>query len=248
MNCKLVFQGFPGKMTTGSLGWGAMTYVESDEGKKIIIDTAGPAKRVFLKERLRNLEISEKEIDILIFTHFHYDHVYNYDYFPNAKIVMSKVEGEWVEGNTESYAIPPHYYSAIREKRIIEFVDREQEILPGISILMTPGHTPGSISVLLNGRGMENTIVAGDAVKNIAELRNGVINGGWNSMIGQESIKKIRSIAQIVIPGHDRILRVNGEDIEAITNIDEKIILPEGVTDKVSNNLFSLYIPSSSKK
>lgn len=76
MKYQIVFPGFPGRMTNGTLGWGAMVYIEQGS-HKIMFDTAGPAKRIQVRLRLRELNIDPNEIDTLILSHFHYDHVYN---------------------------------------------------------------------------------------------------------------------------------------------------------------------------
>lgn len=241
MKYTLVFPGFPGRMTSGSLGWGAMVYIEHGSCK-MMFDTAGPGKRIEVRRRLQEIGIDANEINMLILSHFHYDHVYNCDYFPKARIIMHQVESDWVSGNPDNYAIPPHFYSAIQKTGRLELIKRDEEIIPGIETLLVPGHTPGGMALVLRDPNMPVTVVAGDAVKNIAELADGKVPTAWNSAASAQSIKKIRNIAEVVIPGHDRILQITGDKIVALTKLHETIVIPSGVADKDQPARFELII------
>lgn len=241
MKYELVFPGFPGRMTSGTLGWGAMVYLEQGP-HKIMFDTAGPGKRIQVLQRLQEMGIDANEIDMLILSHFHYDHVYNYDYFPNARIIMHQVEADWVASNPGNYAIPPHFYEAIKQTGRLELVQKDEEIVPGIETLLVPGHTPGGMALVLRDPNMPVTVVAGDAVKNMAELADGKVPKAWDAAATARSIKKIRDIAEVVIPGHDRILQVTGDRICALTSLHETIVIPAGVADKEQPTRFELII------
>lgn len=244
MKYELVFPGFPGRMTSGTLGWGAMVYIEHGS-HKIMFDTAGPGKRIEIRQRIKEIGIDVDEIDMLILSHFHYDHVYNYDYFPKARIIMHQVESDWVGGNPGNYAIPPHFYEAIKKTGRLELITRDEEILPGIQTLLVPGHTPGGMALVIKSPDMPVTVIAGDAVKNMAELADGKVPKAWDTVVCAQSIKKIRDIADVVIPGHDRILKVTKEKISALTALHETIVIPAGVADKDRPKKFELIIEST---
>lgn len=248
MEYTLVFPGFPGKLTSGSLGWGAMIYIEHGS-YKIMFDTAGPGKRVELRKRMQEIGIDASEINMLILSHFHYDHVYNYDYFPNARILMHQIESDWLGSEPDNYAIPPHFYDAITKTGRLELMKRDEEIAPGIETLLVPGHTPGGIALVLRDPNMPVTIVAGDAVKNISELANGDVSIAWDRNASTQSIKKIRDIAEVVIPGHDRILQITEDKIVALTELHETVVIPPGVVEKDRPTQFELIIkPTCSLK
>jgi Metal-dependent hydrolases of the beta-lactamase superfamily II len=241
MKYELVFPGFPGRMTSGTLGWGAMVYIEQGS-HKIIFDTAGPGKRIEIRQRLSEMGVDANEIDMLIISHFHYDHVYNYDYFPKARIIMHQAEADWVGGNPDNYAIPPHFYAAIQKTGRLELIKKDEEIVPGIETMLAPGHTPGGMALILRDADMPITVIAGDAVKNMAELADGKVPKAWNSAACAQSIKKIRDIAEVVVPGHDRVLQVAGDKIVALTKLHETIVIPAGVADRDKPARFELII------
>lgn len=244
MKYELVFPGFPGRMTSGTLGWGAMVYIEHGS-HKIMFDTAGPGKRIEVLQRLQEVDIDPSKIDYLVLSHFHYDHVYNYDYFPNSRILMHQNEIDWLNENPDNYAIPPHFFPAIQKTGRLEAVKKDEEIVPGISALFVPGHTPGGMALVLREANMPVTVIAGDAVKNIAELATGHVPKAWDIAASAQSIKKIRDIAEVVVPGHDRILTVTEDQIIAITTLHETIIVPKGVAHRENPTNFELVIEPS---
>lgn len=147
-----------------------------------------------------------------------------------------------------NYAIPLHFFSAIQRNRRVELIRKDEEVLPGISSLFVPGHTPGEMALVLHDADMPVTVVAGDAAKNIAELATGQVPKAWDTLASSQSIKKIRDMAEIVIPGHDWILKVTDDQIFAISSIHETIVIPAGVAEKENPKNFELIIPTSLTK
>jgi glyoxylase-like metal-dependent hydrolase (beta-lactamase superfamily II) len=108
-----------------------------------------------IHEQLAKLGISPDEIDMIIFTHLHWDHCYNLEYFQSAELVASKKEYEFAMNPIPFYwgsyeyppatGLPPPF--ADRQFTLTEGVC---EIMPGIEIFPTPGHSPGHIGVSVN--------------------------------------------------------------------------------------------------
>ncbi len=244
MKIDLIFEGFPGKLTTGYMGWSSVVYIET-KGIKILFDTAGAGRRSDIRRCLLEHGAKAEEIDILVLSHFHEDHVYNFDFFINAKILLHAKEAEWVEGNPDAWAVPKPLYPALVATGRLELIHEDKEIAPGVSTLFTPGHTPGGMSLVLRDPELPVTVVSGDAVKNLAELASGSVAMSWNNSISAESIAKIKEIAEVVIPGHDRILQIESDKISAKTSIHEAIIIPKDVVDVERERRFELVVEPS---
>ncbi|MFH0916545.1 MAG: MBL fold metallo-hydrolase [bacterium] len=123
-----------------------------------------------LLESLRSEGVDAGEIDYVILTHGHPDHLggtvdaQGRLVFPEAQWIMSRIEWEfWMEGEAER-VLPEHgreillgsahrNLSAIRER--IDLIPGEKELLPGISLLAAPGHTPGHAAVSVSSAGEE---------------------------------------------------------------------------------------------
>lgn len=111
----------------------------------ILIDTSSKENKKELIESLKIIKINPKEIEIIILTHGHYDHVENINEFPNAKVY----------GNFTKTIKSNH--TQIENSKIIPI-----EKLPNINnlkIIKTPGHTNGDIIILY-----KNILFSGDAI------------------------------------------------------------------------------------
>lgn len=140
---------------------GYIWYIEGPQ-EKIIVDTGigteafehmkmiSPKSTPQLytpQEALARVGLKPEEIDIVILTHLHFDHVDQGALYTNARFIVQKDELE--------YALNPHPSQGLFfdrksfEKLNFEVVDGDREIVPGVSVLLTPGHTNGSQSVLV---------------------------------------------------------------------------------------------------
>ena len=230
MRMEVLFQGFPGKLSRGYMGWSSVVYVET-RGTKILFDTAGPGRRNDIRGRLEEIGAKADDIQILVLSHFHDDHVYNWDYFKNARILLHARESEWVLSDPDAFPVPKFLYPAIVNSGRFELVRDDIEIAPGVQTLLTPGHTPGCMSLVLRDNNMPTTVLAGDAVKNLTELASGKVAMSMNNELSAQSIAKIRDLAELVVPGHDRLLKVTADRIIATTSLHETIIIPPGVAN-----------------
>jgi len=116
----------------------------------VLVDTgAGPKPRAFFPDGDARLlgQLAPEEVDVVVHTHLHVDHVGWGGSFPNARYVVH--EADWAYFMSEqSLAERPH----LREKVVpleprVERVTGETEITPGILVQPSPGHTPGHMLV-----------------------------------------------------------------------------------------------------
>lgn len=105
---------------------------------------------------LRRLGISPADVEIIINSHLHWDHCFNNQCFPNAKIYIQRREMQYAISPLpvhylfyESYQIGmhPQWLNALTK---IEALDGEYKLCDGITLIPLPGHTPGLQGVLVN--------------------------------------------------------------------------------------------------
>jgi glyoxylase-like metal-dependent hydrolase (beta-lactamase superfamily II) len=82
------------------------------------------------------------------------------------------------------------------------------EIIPGVEATPLPGHTPGSIGVLIDQGPRGRWLFCGDACKNRQELRSGLADHFLDREAGERSLAALRSMASRILPGHDGWLEV----------------------------------------
>tara|TARA_B100000315_G_scaffold191982_1_gene182350 strand:+ start:78 stop:518 length:441 start_codon:yes stop_codon:yes gene_type:complete len=93
-------------------------------------------------------------------------------------------------------------------------VEEGYEIEPGVRIMDTPGHSPGSISVQVEtDNGL--CVVTGDVLhySDVALTRKNPLVF-WNEEQATRSIDRIVGVADAIYPGHDRPFRVVKGEIE----------------------------------
>ncbi|MDR2699086.1 MAG: MBL fold metallo-hydrolase [Candidatus Methanoplasma sp.] len=150
--------------------------------RTIVVDTSTEYMRPAIKTAFRQIGVFPKDVDTIVLTHSHHDHIGNNGMFENAAILMHPDEHGAVAG-----AVP---------------LETGADLVPGVRIVHTPGHTKGSISVFVSAD--KKYAVAGDALPrygNYEGMTPPFIN--IDRDVALESLKMISRYADVIIPGHD---------------------------------------------
>ena len=149
------------------------------DGTTVLVDTGiGPTPRAFMPDggawlltELARAGSSPEDVDLVVHTHLHVDHVGWDGSFPNARYVVSS--DEWSHFMTEdSLAQRPHLsdrVAPLRDAGSVVLVDGELEVSSGIRLVPTRGHTPGHASVFVESDD-EELVVLGDVVMHELQL------------------------------------------------------------------------------
>ncbi|MDE2792880.1 MAG: N-acyl homoserine lactonase family protein [Paracoccaceae bacterium] len=162
------------------------------------------------------LGVHPDEIDAVVFTHLHWDHVQNMVKFRNARFVAPRAEIEM------AYNPLPLYYRTYESvylnvrpaysECVFEAVENECEVFPGITMFHTPGHSVGHMAVSV-ATSVGEIVVCGDAIFNLRNLEPNAAEGWryWvparfvNSYEGWKSVEEIDKRSDYVLPCHDRL-------------------------------------------
>ncbi|AFY40090.1 beta-lactamase [[Leptolyngbya] sp. PCC 7376] len=154
-------------------------------GQKIIIDTcigndkkrAEPAFNElngFFLEDITKAGFSRHDVNIVVCTHLHYDHVgWNtmkvhgewIPTFPNARYLMAESEVKYCKEQEDDFWVKTFGDSVapVFKAGLVDLVDCNYQITPEIRLFHTPGHTPGHCSVAITSQG-KNAVITGDVM------------------------------------------------------------------------------------
>ena len=158
--------------THGSTGWSSTLIAVNDSGQLHIFDTGGPGYRALWPSWLKEIDKTVDDVETVFLTHAHWDHIGAFASFPNARYVIGRHELDWANGPGRSNPyIEPSLVDGLIGTARVDVVDDEQTIA-GVTVVATPGHTPGHISYLIDD-GKQARVFCGDAIKDPDELAGG---------------------------------------------------------------------------
>jgi len=179
-----------------------------------------------LPNALKRIGLGIEDIDLVIITHTHFDHVGNLNLFPNTEIVIQRKElinsiipnmpsfnrlrfpgPVWVEAPITPFGLIP----MLQEGWTVNFrlVDGDQKITENVSVMLTPPHSLGLQSVIVRtNRGF--VVLPSDNVptfENWQFQRAAARYGGSKKQYLKETYESFRKIRELkpflVLPSHD---------------------------------------------
>jgi len=161
--------------------------------ENILIDTGRRANRNILQQFLKPL-IDFDNINKVIFTHLHYDHIGNFDLFKNAEFFASEQEIKDFKENP---------LDTILDEEIVNKFNIELKPITdfnGFKIINTPGHTKGSICLWY---GKEKTLFSGDTLFYRKQVGRVDLPTSVPKELNESLIDLLKYNFKILCPGHE---------------------------------------------
>ncbi|KDN21567.1 MBL fold metallo-hydrolase [Amycolatopsis rifamycinica] len=156
------------------------------------------------------------EIDTVIFTHLHHDHVgWTSDLvsapgavhtspaagltFGRARHLVDRAEWDYWNGREEVTGPDP---DAVQKplSSVIRFFERAKDVVPGIHALPTAGHTPGHTSLLVTDPGSdERVLILGDVMHTQAQVGE----TDWNFLLDVDAERGTQARLTLLEQYHD---------------------------------------------
>lgn len=220
----LLYRTNPGKKLRAPI----TAWLIQGEGINVLVDTGPPGEEwskkyhheieikdgQLLEQALAKNGLSAGDIECVILTHLHWDHVHGNHLFPNVPFYVQKAELVYAldplpvnRGGYESFqaGFTPPWYATIPQMKLVE---GDREIYKGITLIALPSHTPGSQGVLVE-TAAGRYLIAGDCIGsydnwNGNQKQKHILGGSFISMYDYyASYEKIEQLKASVLPSHD---------------------------------------------
>ncbi|MGK9051951.1 MBL fold metallo-hydrolase [Xaviernesmea oryzae] len=220
----VLMPGFPGRGSRGFLGWSTILLLKTRDGYALF-DTGGSGDRPGLMAALAERGVERQDIRTVILSHLHFDHMANAECFPRAEIVLHESEFAYVQDHmNDDPAISRFQVEGLLRSPQLTLVSGELEVLPGIRMIRTPGHSGGHVSLVTTVAG-KTTVLAQDAIKHRGEIESGLSAGAFDEEAARASIRRIVAMADVIVPGHDGPLTMENGRIVAASSVSAEIRL-----------------------
>ena len=125
------------------------------------VGAVGPTQ---LESALAEAGFAPNDVAMVISSHLHFDHAGGHTQrdasgaivpsFPHARYVVRKREWDWAHHPNERTAASyfGHNYDPLQAAGLLELVDGDTEVLSGIQLRHSPGHTPHHQGILITSR------------------------------------------------------------------------------------------------
>jgi glyoxylase-like metal-dependent hydrolase (beta-lactamase superfamily II) len=164
------------------------TTVITGKNFHVVVDPSLADTKAMAEELKRRTGLTPDDIDVAFVTHEHGDHHCGLPGFPKAKWLATAQAAAEIN-RTSKY------------QKNVEVVG--STIFDVIDVVTTPGHTPGTAGLRFDYKGL-SVFVAGDAIATRDFWDEGRIYfKALDVEVAKQSYKKIASISNIIVPGHD---------------------------------------------
>jgi glyoxylase-like metal-dependent hydrolase (beta-lactamase superfamily II) len=166
---------------------------------------------------LRSLGVGPDEITHVVLTHAHWDHVdgalvdrdgRREPRFPKARYLIGRADYEVGLAGTHPHPLCQAHLAALRDAGVLDLVDGDHVVAPGITMLAAPGETPGHSAVLVESGGATFMHLA-DLYHHPVELERGWVQERTDAAMVARSRERILGEAvrrgAIVASSHGRL-------------------------------------------
>jgi glyoxylase-like metal-dependent hydrolase (beta-lactamase superfamily II) len=190
-----------------------------DGPSRVLIDPGHRAQFEHVQQGLEQLELSVNDIDLVICTHAHPDHLEAVALFKDTPTLFTLHETEWQWAVTIGKQMSAAYGIDIDDFRPDFFLKAGTLSLDGLEldIIHTPGHSPGSVTLYWP---LQKALFTGDLIFKEGLGRTDLPGGDGSKL--KESIKGLKDLdVEWLLSGHGEVLsgaekvKKNFEDVES---------------------------------
>lgn len=208
-----VLQGYQVESDQGDIAFCGVNLIEAPDGRggvtRIVVDTGHFGRGVVLRAQLTKRGLTASDIDVLLLTHAHWDHVQGIQYFDNAVIMAHPKEMDYISNPHGQDFATPAWTKAMLDQYDVRSAVEGTELAPGVTVVEVPGHSPGTIAAAVR-TDAGTAVITGDAIQNamVAQQRRSALVF-WDEAQANRSVERLVDMSDLIYPGHDQPFRIN---------------------------------------
>lgn len=162
-----------------------------------------------VRHRLGEVDVRVEDIRVAVNSHLHWDHCGGNRLFRDCPIVVQRAETAFARapaGLVGGGYMKNHFELPLK----YELIEGEQEIVPGVRVVATQGHTPGHQSLQVDLESGRCVVLCADAAYTYATIEQNLLSDNvWNRDETAKSLERLRRLADagvMLVPGHEPAL------------------------------------------
>ncbi|NDJ61336.1 MAG: MBL fold metallo-hydrolase [Chloroflexi bacterium] len=156
----------------------------------VLFDTGNGPGVGKLAATLGALGVAPEDVDTIIMSHLHPDHIGGLSnegelIYPNAAVLFPQAEFDFMQNGPEqavSGAVAK--LQPALDADMVTFTGPDEEVIPGVQAVFTPGHTPGHTSFLIESNGSQLMAI----IDTMLDADLAIQNPGWHAFFDGDPV------------------------------------------------------------
>jgi N-acyl homoserine lactone hydrolase len=155
-----------------------------------------------LTDQLAEIGLRPRDIARVAISHTHGDHIGNMGLFPNSAVLMQRAEYSWINSgdgpNDNVNQLMALARKLLGTPKNLQLIDGDTDVFGdgSVTLISTPGHTPGSQSLMVHLKNSGFIILSGDVVHSEENFEKNIVPS--LNTTKAESIASMEKIRQII--------------------------------------------------
>ena len=149
-----------------------------------------------VRNRLKELELKTDDVRYVVNSHLHCDHTGGNQFFTKSTFIVQKAEYRFAH-YPDKFAASIYLKNHFDYPLDYELIEGDTELVPGVSLVCAPGHTPGLQAMIVTLPESGAVVLTSDSIYTRENIEKDIPAGNcWNPVQAMESMHRLVHIAK----------------------------------------------------